>query len=35
LIRFVHIGENRHAEFLTQLGENRQRLVEAEAARAL
>ena len=34
LLRLVHVGKHRHAELFAQIGKNRQRLVEAKAARA-
>src|SRR5262245_27165923 len=35
LLRVVHVGEDRHPEFLADLGEDRQRPFEPDAARAL
>src|SRR4029077_7046856 len=35
LLRLMHIGEQRHPEFLWQLGQYRERVIEADAARAL
>src|SRR5262249_18635337 len=35
LLRLMHVGEHRNAELRTDLGEDRQRLLEPHAARAL
>ena len=32
LLRLVHVGEDRHAEFFAQLRENRQGIIESDAA---